>query len=233
MDTPDDMDVATDATDATDAGIEAFTNERNSDRPHTPDAYSAVFDLLALVADHKGFRKRARELQRAETAVTQGQAKLAAERASFQAYEQRTRAELDARAVKVREGEVALANRKDAREEKLREREERVTEREDFWRNLGEDDDVKRGFRAAEFSWRLKARAAYGYTNDAPLDHIAAEMAEKSPRAASVRHDRHGIPFAEGTSITQQPEEPEPETLAPARVRQPNRRRSTPPPEAA
>jgi hypothetical protein len=221
MDTSDDMDVATDATDATDAGIEAFTNERNSDRPHTPDAYSAVFDLLALVADHKGFRKRARELQRAETAVTQGQAKLAAERADFAKYEQKTREELTTQAAKLREGQVELATKKDAREEKLREREERVTEREDFWRNLGEDDDVRRGFRAAEFSWRLKARAAYGYTNDAPLDHVAVEMAKQFPRR-TVRTDNTGAPFPESVSLTR--DEPGPEALAPARVRQPNRR---------
>jgi predicted nuclease with TOPRIM domain len=108
-----------------------------------------------------------RQLHDALAAVTAGQDKLAADQAALTAYEQKTREELTAQAAKLREGQVELANAKDAREDNLAEREKRIGELEHRWAFIGDDDDVRRGFRAREFSALFKARSAYGYASDA------------------------------------------------------------------
>jgi hypothetical protein len=156
-------------------------------------------------------------LHDALAAVTAGQDKLAAERTAFDEYERTTRAELTAQAAKLREGQVALAAAKDAREDRIAERERRISAPEAEWKFVGEDnvDDVARGFRAAEFSALMKARAAYGFTRDSGLDEIAAQMAERFPRHTVVRTDPQGVEFPSHVSLSRS----EPEAPAGARVR--------------
>jgi hypothetical protein len=131
-----------------------------------PAAWEGMFLLGKIATDPKAVRRHLRQLHDALAAVTAGQDKLAADQAAFTAYEQKTREELTAQAAKLREGQVELANAKDAREDNLAEREKRIGELEHRWAFIG-DDDVRRGFRAREFSALFKARSAYGYASDA------------------------------------------------------------------
>jgi hypothetical protein len=149
-------------------------------------------------------KRHLRQLHDALAVVTAGPDKLAAERTAFDEYERTTRAELTAQAAKLREGQVALATAKDAREDPLAERERRIRELEAAWKFVGEDnvDDVARGFRAAEFSALMKARAAHGIGRDHGLDDIAKTMADWQPPTRNVNHDPQGVPFAAHTSLS-------------------------------
>jgi hypothetical protein len=168
------------------------------------DSFGAVNNLIALAIDPKAVKRHLRQLHDALAAVTAGQDKLAAERTAFDEYERTTRAELTAQAAKLREGQVALATAKDAREDNLAERERRIRELEAAWKFVGEDnvDDVARGFRAAEFSALMKARAAHGIGRDHGLDDIAKTMADWQPPTRNVNHDPQGVPFAAHTSLS-------------------------------
>jgi hypothetical protein len=82
-----------------------------------PDAFAALFNLLALIADQRAFKTRLSGLSRALEAVTSGEKKLAAARAAFDAHEASARAELGKREQAVRAREVAAS----VAEETLRE----------------------------------------------------------------------------------------------------------------
>jgi cytochrome c1 len=172
------------------------------------DAYATVFAFIRLITDSRTAKRTMRELRDAANAANSARAQLAADRAEHDRVIAAELAEITDDRAKVREQQVANHIEKERLEETFGDRERVLNEREQFWKNLGEDDDVRRGFRAAEFSWKLKARAAHGYTVDAPLDDIAKEMAEKFPRAAPVAADRHGQPFPPDVTLTHKPEEP-------------------------
>jgi hypothetical protein len=191
------------------------------------DSFKAVRDLVALEIDPKSVKRHLRQLHDSLAAVTAGQDKLAADQAAFTAYEQKTREELTAQAAKLREGQVALANAKDLREYNLAERELRIRELEDRWRFIGEDEDVRSGFRTAEFSSLMKARAAHGIGRDHGVDEIAATMREKYPPVRTVKHDPQGTSFPNHVSLSRS----EPPPPAAARVRP--RRHNTSSPEPA
>jgi hypothetical protein len=221
MDTPDttDTDIDTDMT----AGVTDESIERTS-----LDAFRQLLDLAAVLKE-PNLKARVRQLQRAEGHAVAAQERLAAERAAHDAQVVQLaaeRAELTADRVKLREGQVALANAKDAREDRLVERERRIRELEDRWRFIGEDDDVRSGFRTAEFGALYKARSAHGYASDATagLDDIAEQMREKYPPFRTVRTDPQGVEFPAHVSLSRS----EPAPPAGARVR-PGRRNSAPP----
>lgn len=183
-----------------------------------PTAWDGMLVLGKIATDPKAVRRHLRQLHDALASVTAGQDKLAADRAAFDEYERTTREELTAQAAKLREGQIALATTKDAREERLAERCSRINELERYWAFIGEDDDVKSRFRSAEFSALYKARSAYGYASDATagLDGIAQHMAEKFPRR-TTRSDPQGTPFPAHTTITHSPEPPVAARVRPSR----------------
>lgn len=201
IDTDDNM---TDAT-AADAGgpVELL-------RLMPPTAWEGMLVIGKIATDPKAYRRALRALHDSLAAVTAGQDKLAADRAEQDAQLAKDRAEISAERVKLREGQVALANQKDSRENNLAEREQRIRELEHRWAFVGEDDDVRRGFRSAEFGALYKARSAMGFTSDtiAGLDGIAEQMREKYPPSRTVKHDPQGTPFRDGLTLTR--DEPEP-----------------------
>jgi hypothetical protein len=97
----------------------------------------------------------------------------------------------------------------------LLEREKRISRLEAAWKFVGEDGDVLSGFRSAEFSSLMKARAAYRIGRDHGLDDVAKQMADWQPPTAPVRRG-HGDSgdWPANVSMTKEPEAP-----AAARVR--------------
>jgi hypothetical protein len=123
----------------------------------TPDAFAALANLLALVADPKAIEARIRDLQQALAAVAEGQAKLAAERAAFDqhcATEREAIADIAARAEVVSKAEVELFGRKNA----VAAREDAAREVENAWRYVLESPYVQSGFQSAEFEPFVKAK---------------------------------------------------------------------------
>jgi hypothetical protein len=159
-------DTATTPDDVTDAdiGIEAAVELEH--RPIPPEVLAAAFSLIVLLPDQKIFKSRLRGFANALAAIDTARKKLVVERAAFSEYQEKTKAELDARAIKLRAGEVALADKKDDREDNLAEREQRIRELEDQWRFVGEDGDVRSGFRSPEFTPLEKARRAHTGTRN-------------------------------------------------------------------
>jgi hypothetical protein len=76
--------------------------------PPTSDAFTALFDLLALAVDPRAVKVRLQGLHRALIAVDEGQARLAADRAVFDQHETVTRAELDEQIAAVERRRVAV-----------------------------------------------------------------------------------------------------------------------------
>jgi hypothetical protein len=179
-----------------------------------PQAWETVFALVRIAVDPKFARRNLRSLHDSLAATTAAQKKLDADRVEFAVYERQTREELTARDIKLREKEVELATKKDAREDRLREREEHIRELEHRWAFVGEDDDVKTGFRQGEFSALYKARAAYGSAHDHSLDDISRAMAEKVPSRV-VQHDPQGTMFPSHVSLTR--DEPQAVRVRPGR----------------
>src|SRR4029077_4769930 len=103
----------------------------DDDRPATTtslptlDSFAAVNNLIALAVDPKAVRRNLRSLHDALAATAAAQQQLESDRAAFAEYEKATRAE--------REGQVELANKKEAREDRLAEREQRIRELENAW----------------------------------------------------------------------------------------------------
>lgn len=139
-------------TDATDNGT-----ERPEHLSLPPDSFKAVRDLIALVIDPRAVRRHLRQLHDALATVSTAQLALATERTAHDAHLAKDRAELEAEraAVQKRRVEVEIA------EGRLVEREERIRELEAAWKNLGEPDDVRSGFRSPEFTPLQKAQRAF------------------------------------------------------------------------
>jgi hypothetical protein len=187
----------------------------------TLDSFKAVRDLIALCIDPRTVKQRLRQLHDSLAAIAAAQLKLDAREAAVVAREAAAdtrEREQNQRAVKLHEQEVELATAKDARLDAVMERERRIGELEAAWRFVAEDDDVRRGFRSAEFSSLMKARAAYGFTRDSGLDDVAREMADWQPPGAVVRTGTAGESFPKHVSLTRTPEQPEPEAAAGARA---------------
>jgi hypothetical protein len=180
----------------------------------TLDSFAAVRDLIALCIDPRSVKQRLRQLHDSLAAVAVAQQKLDAREAAVAAREAAAAEHekaITAQELKLREGQVALATAKDARLDAVIERERRVGELEAQWRFVAEDDDVRSGFRSAEFSALMKARAAYGFTRDSGLDEVAKEMAEKFPRGPTARTGFDGTTeFPKGVTLTRDlpPSEP-------------------------
>jgi hypothetical protein len=138
------------------------TIEQPEHRRPAVDPFVALTDLLHLLADQRAFKRNMQAHHRATVAADKAQKRLARDRAAFDEYEQNTRAELSTQKLKLHEEQTVLLNAKDAREDDLVARERRIAKLEAEWKFVAEDDDVRRGFRAAEFSALMKARAAYG-----------------------------------------------------------------------
>jgi hypothetical protein len=186
------------------------------------DSFRAVRDLVALAVDPKAVKRNLRALHDALAATAAAQRQLDTREAAVVAREAAA-AEHEkantAQAIKLHEQEVELETRKDARLDAVIERERRIGELEAAWRFVAEDDDVRRGFRSAEFSALMKARSAYGYASDAVvgLDDIAEQMRERFPAGRTVRTDPQGTEFPSFTSLSRG--EPDPKPPAGARVR--------------
>jgi septal ring factor EnvC (AmiA/AmiB activator) len=177
-----------------------------SEEYHTPapDAFAVLADLLALIADPRSAKQRLRALHDSLAAVSEGEKRLAAKAAEFAEHERKTRGELERRAAALEEQAAALASVRDRREFDLADREERIAELERQWRFVGEDDDVRRGFRAAQFSGLMKARAAYGVAADAVVATPAPPPIRPSflQTDDDARRDVSGLEFPASTTVT-------------------------------
>jgi hypothetical protein len=186
-----------------------------------PQSWEMCFALVKIAVDPRTTKRNLRALHDALSATTVARQQLETDRTTFATYEQKTRAELEQQAAKLREGQVELANKKEDREDRLAEREQRISALERQWRFIGEDNvaDVERGFRAAEFSSLMKARAAYGITRDdnGGLDSVAQQMRERFPPTRNVRTDPQGVDFPAHTSLSRG--EPEPAPTGAVRIR--------------
>jgi hypothetical protein len=139
-------------TDTTDEMTERQPAER------APDGFAVFEQMLKLIADPQSFAKRMGELKRSIEAVADGEAKLAVDRAAFQEHERTVRAELQTERAAVDKRKLAVQ----AAEGMLSEREARIAALEKAWHNIGEPDDVRRGFQDPAVPALEKARRAHG-----------------------------------------------------------------------
>jgi hypothetical protein len=191
----------------------------------TPEAFMMVQNLISLCINPKEVRRHLRSLHDALAAADAAEKRLNDVRGAHDTQVAQDRAELADREKKLREGETALANKREWREDNLLERERRISRLEAQWAFVGEEPDVYSGFRSAEFSSLMKARAAFGYASDAVvgLDDIAEHMREKFPPGRNVRTGTAGESFPDHVTLTRS----EPDSPAGVRIR--GRKNSAPP----
>jgi hypothetical protein len=135
--------------------------------PIAADPFVALANLLALVADPKVFKSRLHGLHQALTAVTEGQAKLAAERATLDQETAAARAELATERADIEKRRLAVHGA----EGSLALREKRQAELEKLWHDIGEPNEVVNGFKDPERPALHKALRAHGRLDeDAPAD---------------------------------------------------------------
>jgi hypothetical protein len=158
--------------------------------PH--DAFAALENLLQLVADPKAFKSWLRGLHQALAAVTEGQAKLAAERKAFVEESAQERAALAVERADVEKRRTAV----NAAEGLLTMRERCIADLEGQWKFVSETDPlVLSGMRAPEYGTALqKARRAAGI--DPPLDDDEPTVERRLSREAD-----DGTPFPPDTTI--------------------------------
>jgi hypothetical protein len=182
--------------------------EQPDHRSVPPDAFTVAFNLIALAADPREFKKKLQGLHRALTAVDEGMARLAADRAEHDRAIAAERAELAA------ERDALMKRRVDVHqaEASLAERREYIIKKEAAWKNLGEPDEVIRGFQSPQYSPLEKARRAHRG------EPIATEPGP--PDAGDAVTPRTVVVGREGTTLAQTIEAPAP---AAARAR-PSRR---------
>ena len=169
------------------------------------DPFTMLFNLLALLADSRAFKRSLQGLHRAMVAADEAEKQLVAKAAAFSEYERTTRAALERREGELDDREVSLKSIKDRREFDLADREARIAALEREWRFVGEDDDVKRGFRTAQFSALMKARASYGVSADAVMTTPAPAPPPIRPtflQDDADRRDVSGLEFPPSTTIT-------------------------------
>jgi hypothetical protein len=151
-------------------------------------------------------------LHDALAATTAAQRQLESDRADFATYEQKTREELTAQAAKLREGQVELANRKEAREDRLAERERRIGELEKAWRGLrlpGEDNFVTFGGLTRDGPRVSGLQKARFVEKHGRLPHVDESL--DAPVAASEpqpEQSRTVVVGRDGTTLAQSVEEP-------------------------
>jgi hypothetical protein len=107
-----------------------------------PEAFMMVQNLISLCVNPREVRKHLRQLHDALAAVDAAEKRLNDARVAHDARIAEITAELAAGQAKLREGETALANKKEWREDNLLERERRIRELENAWGALrlpGED----------------------------------------------------------------------------------------------
>jgi hypothetical protein len=155
-----------------------------------PDIFAAVTALARVLSDPKRYGAHMRSLQEQQAAAAKAIATLATERAAFDQEMASARAELAAERAAVEKRRLAAHEAGVS----LMCREKFVFELEKAWRDIGEPDDVLRGFKDPEHSALYKAKRAHGLLDeDAP---------------APVHEDREGLPFPPGTTITHTPASP-------------------------
>jgi hypothetical protein len=117
--------------------------EQSERRPLiTPEAFMMVQNLISLCVNPKEVRRHLRSLHDALAAADAAEKRLNDARVAHDAHVAKTTAELAEREKKLREGEVALANKREWREDDLLERERRISALEAAWKSLklpGED----------------------------------------------------------------------------------------------
>jgi hypothetical protein len=177
----------------------------------TLDSFAAVNNLIALATDPRTVKRHLRQLHDSLAATTAARRQLETDRAEHDRVIAAERAEIAAERAKLREGEVALANKKEAREDLLAEREKRIRELEKAWGSLrlpGDDNfETFGGLTRAPppVSALQKARfhAAHGRLPhvDERLDApVASEPPADQSRTVQVGRD--------GTTLAQSVEEP-------------------------
>jgi hypothetical protein len=185
-----------------------------------PDAAFAIaFNLIALAADPRGFKKKLQGLHRALTAVDEGMARLAADRVEHDRVVAADRAEIDER----RKSAAHIWEIAKNAEARIADRERHVAELERAWSGLrlpGQPPDTFGTLSQSKpFSGLEVAKYAAAHDGalpphpDAPID--------------SVRTGNNDEPFPESTTISRQPEAPPPTA---ARIR--GRARNNQPPAA-
>jgi phage shock protein A len=157
---------------------------------------------LALIADTKAFKSRLRGLHQALAAVSEGQAKLTADRAEFEQEAAKERAEIAAARDKVTKAEEAAQDKYDHVKEiveNFEAREQRISKLEDQWRFAEETDPlVLKGLRAPEHGPGIsKARRAFGLD-----DHPSIDNEEPAVESHLSREFSDGTPFAPHTTVT-------------------------------
>ncbi len=172
-------------------------------RSAASDPFTMLFNLLALLADSRAFKRSLQGLHRAMVSADEGTKRLAADRAAFADYERTTRGELERREGELDDREVSLKSIKDRREWDLADREARIADLERQWK-FDPDEDVRRGFRAPQFSALQKARAARGL----PLNPAVTTPPSLRPaflQSDDARRDGHGVEFLPGSTLTRGP----------------------------
>jgi hypothetical protein len=169
----------------------------------TPEAFLMVQNLISLAINPKEVRRHLRSLHDALAAVDAAEKRLNDARVAHDAHVAKTTAELDARAAKLREGEVALANKKEDREDRLAEREQRIRELEDAWKGLrlpGDDNFPTFGGLTREpprVSGLQKAKFHAAHGRLPHVDENPNALAANQPSSRTVQVGR------DGTTLTQ------------------------------
>jgi hypothetical protein len=148
-------------------------------------------ELLAIIASPERHAALVGELKARIAAAEEGAAALIGERKTFDA-------DIRERTAALASEHAALVDRHVAVVEKcktLQQRRDRLAELSAAWRNIGEDDDVCRGFRDPEHSGLHKARCAYGLIDEPPdEDHLRDKIqldphfSEQMPVGTSLAH---------------------------------------------
>ncbi|MFY9771034.1 MAG: hypothetical protein WAK04_12470 [Xanthobacteraceae bacterium] len=186
----------------TDANTDTDTAAEPAEhRPlNTPADFALAFNLIALAADPRGFKKKLQGLHRALTAVDEGMARLAADQAAFEKFKAK---ELGAIAEEKATATKRLL-RAQEEERSIEQRREVIDKLERAWAGLrlpGEPPEMFGSISRAE-PYSAVAKARYAATHDGALpDHPDAAI-------DSVRTGNDGEPFVAHTTLTRTPEPP-------------------------
>jgi hypothetical protein len=187
------------------------------------DSFKAVRDLVALAIDPRAVKRNLRSLHDALAATTAARHELESARAAHDAQVAKDRAEFAADRAKLREGETALANKREWREDNLLERERRISALEAAWKSLklpGEDNFVTFGGLTREPPRVTGLQKAKFFEKHGRLPHVDesldAPVATSEPRP---EQSRTVIVGRDGTTLSQTVTESEAAPVGAARVR--------------
>ena len=162
-------------------------------RSAASDPFTMLFNLLALLADSRGFKRSLQGLHRAMVAADEAEKQLAGKVTAFAEHEAAARAALIKRENEIDERMAAVA----AAEGMLSMRQADVAAQEIAWRNLGESAEVASGFRNPSAPPIAKARASFKAGNREGTGRVPFLKQDGADRL-----DVSGEPFPGHVSLT-------------------------------